>query len=383
MINKIKRYLLALLLVVAISPAAIVAQQKTIIVSGSVQFDVPGAKMQIFTGSGPEKRVLAEFDLDQNRKFRQELKVDQPGLLTIDCKGTEQLNFWAEDENIEVNFRGADTAKVKSASLATIKGGPKNDLMNLINHNVFLNRQMSGSTSAALKSVAYTSPAERDKATRAISELNTQDLKDRMIFLSELFPATTSIVAVLNQFNYQRDRDIIDRIAAKIYAIHPNYPPLDSFYKIKEAAAERVRKMAIGATAPEFAFPTQDGKLLGPKDYRGKTLIIDFWASWCGPCIAEIPHLKKLYENYKDKGLEILSVSIDKDSKEWLKAVETIQMPWKQVLSPNAGAELMSLYQFNMIPFIILIDKDGKIVNKHLRGEALETAVKQLIGLSK
>ncbi|MDP3437470.1 MAG: TlpA disulfide reductase family protein [Bacteroidales bacterium] len=381
--KKITRSLLALLLIVAISPAAITAQQKTIVVSGSVQFDVPGAKMQIFTGSGPDKRVLAEFDIDENRRFRQEIKVDQPGVLSFDCKKTELLNFWAEDESVELNYRGADTAKVKSTSFTAIKGGPKNDLMNLINHNIFLNRQMSNSTSAVLKGIVYTSPAERDKATRAISDLNTQDLKERMVYLSELFPETTSIVAVLNYFNYQRDRDIIDKISAKIYAIYPNYPPLDKFYKTKEEAAERTRKMAIGATAPEFAFPTPDGKLLGPKDYRGKTLIIDFWASWCGPCIAEIPHLKKLYENYKDKGLEILSVSIDKDGKEWLKAVETIQMPWKQILSPNAGAELMGLYQFNMIPFIILIDKEGKIVNKHLRGEALETAVKALIGLSK
>ncbi len=378
--NKIiKQYLLALVLIASITPAALFAQQKTIVVSGSVQFDVPGVQMQIISGSGPEKRVIAEFDLDQNGRFRQEIAVDQPGVLTIDCMRTELLNFWAEDENIEVNFRGADTAKVKSASLTTIKGGPKNDLMNLINHNVFLNRQMSNSTSAVLRSIVYTSPTERDNVTRAISNLNTQDLKDRMIFLSELFPATTSIVAVLNYFNYGRDRDVIDKIAAKIYANYPSYPPLDAFFQAKEAAAERVRKMAIGATTPEFAFPTPDGKLLGPKDYRGKILIIDFWASWCGPCIAEIPHLKKLYENYKDKGLEILSVSIDKDSKEWLKSIETIQMPWEQILSPNAGRELMTLYQFSMIPFIILIDKEGKIVNKHLKGEALETAIKNLL----
>jgi hypothetical protein len=89
--------------------------------------------------------------------------------------------------------------------------------------------------------------------------------------------------------------------------------------------------------------------------------------------------LKKLHEKYKENGLEVLSVSIDKDSKEWLLALEKYAMPWKQVLAPKAGADITKLYQFNLIPFIIIIDREGKIIGKNQRGEALDNFIKERI----
>jgi len=102
-----------------------------------------------------------------------------------------------------------------------------------------------------------------------------------------------------------------------------------------------------------------------------KNLLIDFWASWCGPCRSEIPNVEKLYKGYKDKGLAVLSVSIDKSKKAWLKALEEENMAWPQVDAPKAGKQIMKDYQFSGIPYIILLDKEGKIIAKGLRGEQM------------
>ena len=137
--------------------------------------------------------------------------------------------------------------------------------------------------------------------------------------------------------------------------------------------------MMEGQPAPLFTCPTPDGEEIGPETFKGKILLMDFWASWCGPCRGEVPNLKETYAKYKDKGVEFLSVSVDKSEEAWRKAMEEEQMEWPQALAPKAGAEVMDLYQFSGIPFILLLDQEGKIVAKHLRGEAIGKTIGDLL----
>ena len=138
--------------------------------------------------------------------------------------------------------------------------------------------------------------------------------------------------------------------------------------------------MKEGNPAPEFSFPDAKGKMHSLKEFKGKVLVIDFWASWCGPCRAEIPHLKQYYEEFKNnKEVAFLSVSIDAKRPDWDKAVKEENMPWLQLLAPNGGKEIMESYQFSGIPFIIVLDKDGKIYKKNLRGEAVKNAVNDVL----
>ena len=107
--------------------------------------------------------------------------------------------------------------------------------------------------------------------------------------------------------------------------------------------------------------------------------MLEFWASWCGPCRAEIPHLKEAFESCNGKGVEFLSVSIDKDGAAWRKAMKEENMPWAQVQAPKAGKDVMKLYQFSGIPYILVLDQEGRIVGKNLRGKALMDKLEEMV----
>lgn len=132
----------------------------------------------------------------------------------------------------------------------------------------------------------------------------------------------------------------------------------------------------IGNTAPNFSQREPDGTLVSLSDYKGKYVLIDFWASWCMPCRSENPNLVKLYNKYHSKGLEILGVSLDQYKANWIAAVKEDGLVWKQVSDlkywKNSVAEL---YDVKSIPMNFLIDKEGKIIAANLRGEDVEAKI--------
>ena len=148
--------------------------------------------------------------------------------------------------------------------------------------------------------------------------------------------------------------------------------------------AEGLAKMkatAIGAIAPDFTQNDTLGNPVKMSSFRGKYLLVDFWASWCGPCRAENPNVVKSYAKYHEKGFEILGVSLDdeKDRDKWLKAINKDGLTWPQVSDLKIwGNEVAQLYMIRAIPQNVLIDPAGKIIAKNLRGEALHNKLAEI-----
>ncbi len=359
------------------------AQNRKITVAGTVQFNEPQFKMQIIKQDGPEKIVVGEFDIDANNNFKFEMDVQEAGVYTLDCKKWESIRFWAEDEDVYVNFRGLDTAKmkIKNPPYHLIeKSGPKNELMNHINFVGHQNYQGM----IAISQMGYKAKFINDSVKNAFTmqgyDFLSTDMSARINNLVDLYHDRTSAIALLGYLNSKKDALQIEKILTSINKIDPNYPPLVKFVKEKKAAMESQERVKIGSMAPDFMLPSsKKGVSYGPSSFRGKILVIDFWASWCGPCRQEIPHMKEIYEIYKNKGVEFLAVSVDKGTKEWEKAMSQEGMTWPQVIAPNSGKEIMQQYQFSGIPFIILLDKEGRIVAKHLRGENIEKEIEKLL----
>jgi thiol-disulfide isomerase/thioredoxin len=151
------------------------------------------------------------------------------------------------------------------------------------------------------------------------------------------------------------------------------------FGKLAETRLAQMRGTMVGYPAINFTQNTPEGKPVKLSDYKGKYVLVDFWASWCGPCRAENPNVVAAYNKYKDKGFTILGVSFDQNKDAWLKAIEKDNLNWTHVSDLKGwGNEVGKIYSISSIPQNILVDKDGKIVGKNLRGPALDEKLDEL-----
>ncbi|WP_198139876.1 TlpA disulfide reductase family protein [Pedobacter sp. BAL39] len=154
-------------------------------------------------------------------------------------------------------------------------------------------------------------------------------------------------------------------------ALKPEFGDTKRYQEVNDKVSIS-KRLAIGQPALNFTQTDDKGKMVSFADVKGKYILIDFWASWCGPCRTEYPFLKRAYTKYKDKNLEIIGVSIDDDKSAWLNAIKSNGFQWIQ-LSDMKGREnaIAKMYGISAIPQSFLIDPQGKIIAKNLRGEDL------------
>lgn len=139
---------------------------------------------------------------------------------------------------------------------------------------------------------------------------------------------------------------------------------------------EEMRFINVGGIAPDIDLPAPDGKNVKLSSLRGKYVLLDFWASWCGPCLAEVPNVKAIYEKYKDKGFEVFGVSLDDKQDAWEKAIDKHGLTWTHVSSLKGwDCPVAKRYNVTGIPRMYLLDPEGRIVAMDLRGEELQQKV--------
>lgn len=146
--------------------------------------------------------------------------------------------------------------------------------------------------------------------------------------------------------------------------------------KAQEEGKKIQRSLAQGTKFPPFEVKSLEGKPLKLEDYKNKVVLIDFWATWCGPCIAELPNVKDAYEKHHGKGFEIIGISLDQSEEKLKEFIKSKEMPWPQYFDGKGWQNALAVkYGVNSIPATYLLDREGKIIGQGLRGEQLEKAV--------
>lgn len=142
---------------------------------------------------------------------------------------------------------------------------------------------------------------------------------------------------------------------------------------------EEMGQVNVGGVAPNFKLPAPDGSTLSLYDLRGHIILLDFWASWCAPCLAEVPNLRAIYEKYHSKGLEILGVSLDEKEDAWKNAINKKQLTWRHVSSLKGWkCPVAQRFKVTGIPRMYIIDAQGRIIAQDLRGEKLAQKMDEL-----
>lgn len=178
-------------------------------------------------------------------------------------------------------------------------------------------------------------------------------------------------------FNFTEEQE-----PSQMKAIYTKMEPKEIssvYYKDLKQLYDAKKGVEIGEMAPDIDLPQPNGTNLKLSSLRGKVVLIDFWASWCGPCRAEFPNVKKVYSKYKDKGFEIYGVSLDKDKSSWVNSISSLGLDWKHVSDLKYwSCAPAKVYKVTGIPATVLIDKNGKVIAKNLRGEELEKKLAEL-----
>ena len=158
------------------------------------------------------------------------------------------------------------------------------------------------------------------------------------------------------------------------------YNSKSPYTKMLKSWAMQERGTAIGYPATDFTQKTPKGKEISLSSLKGQVVLVDFWASWCRPCMAAMPELKTMYGKYKSQGFEILGVSLDKDSTRWARTIEIQKLNWLQISDLGSWSnKAAQLYGVRSIPATFLIDKKGNIAAKNLHGTALEMKIEELL----
>jgi peroxiredoxin len=226
------------------------------------------------------------------------------------------------------------------------------------------------------------------KHTQQLSEIQNEQGAHSAQYQSAVNDMTATVRALLSQHsaNYassavleylpmESNMDIYETVLSGLAKAYSK----DQFIQTKYTELANAKKTAVGYLAPEITLPDTNGKTLSLSSFRGKVVLIDFWASWCRPCRQENPNMVRMYNKYHAKGFEMLGVSLDKDKQSWIAAIRADGLTWSHVSDLKhwqsaAAAE----YGVRSIPHTVLVDKQGNIIAKNLRGFELEQKLEEI-----
>ncbi|KAA6336135.1 Thiol-disulfide oxidoreductase ResA [termite gut metagenome] len=286
--------------------------------------------------------------------------------------GDQQANtaFFLENGNIRVKVTIGDKQNV------SITGTPANNA-----YQLFIDKRdaIENEGSAIFESINDSTLSEEQIAAKR-QEIDVLENKWLALIKREVEKNINSVVGIylLNSYSYYyTDYSELAALLEKV----PNQFQSNRVIATLSELAEKLKVTAVGQVFTDFEMETPDGKPAKLSDYvgKGKVVLVDFWASWCGPCRSEMPHLIATYEKYRSKGFEIVGVSLDANRESWKNGIEQLGITWPQISDLKYwNSEGSKLYGIRSIPHTVLIDRNGTIIARELQGVELQNSLDQL-----
>lgn len=356
------------------------ASENEFMISGEAKGVFNGMRVYLKTSENGQKGSATDTAIVANEAFEFKGKIEGAEMRIITIDGiVGQTALVLEPEQIEV------TIYKDSIYKSEVRGG---------NNNIIFNSYKNGYQALVEKvnslRQAYVLAEGNADAVREIQKRNTilrSELKDYGLNFLKQNPDSDFSLMLLDGITGQQGFDA--KMASEVFKLMPQAllnKPTNTIMaqKITDKinTALNTFEVEVGVKAPDFTAPNPDGEMITLSKILGKVTILDFWASWCRPCRIENPNFVKIYDQYHAKGLEIISVSLDRNNQKqrWVEAIEKDQLNWYNVSNLKFWQDpLAQLYNVSSIPATFILDKKGIVLATKLRGAALETKIAELL----
>lgn len=350
------------------------ADSWTLTISGKVGFPKAGQILiqEMKNGSfGWQDTVTLKKDYTYSKK----IKLSEPGYYKITFFNTQTVDFILYKNDIEVNVDGNNPQ-----GFVEIKDSPEIELIRKA--QAILQEGERSPEIVKLNQEFQVAAQAKDEAKmnelRAayMKEINKSHTKLSELLKSE--PLSLGTINLLQGSALDKDQyfDTYLFVAEKLKKEWPSFTYAKEFVTM----VDKMKLLAIGQVAPEIVLPDTTGAVVKLSSLRGKYVLLDFWAKWCGPCRQENPNVVRAYHKFKDKGFTVFGVSLDRNKKDWMQAIKQDGLVWTHVSDLKYWqSEAAKTYNINGIPFSLLLDPDGKIIAKNLRGKALEDKLTEVV----
>lgn len=379
--------LLILLVVTLVFASCNESKETGYVINGNAEGIHNGVRVRLAQIDEKGKQVIKDSAVVMDGKFNIKGAVEEPGVYFLSADGTPgNMVFMLENSDINIDFNS------KMPMDSKVTGSESNKSYEDFQNGMLEFRKEGEAIMKRFQELGQEpAPETRDSIKKAMDNMRQRQLAYPLSFVENNNDSYFS----LNLIQLESSRPTFDVVKYK--EIFESFPAnlkeskrgqivkqrLDELYK----EYEKIAHLDVGKIAPNFESKTPEGETVSLNDLKGKVTIIDFWAAWCGPCRRENPNVVKVYEQYHDKGLEIIGISLDgapnqKDPKKaWLDAIEKDGLEWNHLSSlMYFNDPVAKQYNIKSIPATYILDEEGKIVAKNLRGAALELKIKELLG---
>ena len=333
--------------------------------------------LKLIQNDGQENKVIATIPINKKGLFEQKIVFTDKDYYLLQLANNQSVNvvidgskgpieIYGDGNNLFLytNFKNSDASQSLNEFIRT--SSQYKQKLDSVNQYLQANQSQEQQIKQDFQPIYESFINERN-----------QFMKD-----NENSPA---LIAVLSTLNVETEFSIYKKLVKELevgFGESPTIKRIAEQYKANEAIIQSRLPIEMGSKAIDIALPNPEGDTMRLSDYKGKYVLLDFWASWCGPCRRENPNVVNMYNKYKDKGFIIFSVSLDKDMGGWKNAIKQDGLVWDTHVSDlkfwqSAPAQD---YKVHSIPHSFLIDPDGNIIDQNLRGDGLANKLKEIYG---